>query len=637
MKKLLFFLFPIIFILNTAFSQEFVEDYTNSYFENVGDSVNNLINLAIKTRKDDYNKTTDYYNKAIILIKNTTNNELQLATIYGHLGEICYEQGSYTKALEYHINSYDLYSKNKNKKGIADALNQIGTMYDILREPEKAIAALEEALDIRLNIGDSINIADSYNNIGVFYFYQKKYNTALKYYQNALDIVPVSRVHLQTGVFNNIGEIYCKQKKYDIAEEYFQKSIIAYKIARDKYHIAMVLKNIGEVYIGHKQYETGINYLEQSLKIASEIGSKLQIKETMEVLRDKHKEVGEFEQALKYSMLLSGIKDSLFNQNHIEVVAEMNTKFETSRIEKENELLTKEAQIHELEYKQNQLILFSFGIFILSLIILSILQYRKNNYKTATNEILHLKNKELAELNATKNKFFSIISHDLKNPLSAFRNITQALCDNFTSMDNTKISSFLSHLNKSSIKLYELLHDLLTWSRMQSNKITNKPEVLSLKNIITSNVELLKPNAAEKNIELQINVDKNHNIYADKLMISSVIANLLTNAIKFTNKDGKIKIGTKLITNSATDEKIQVSISDTGIGMKKEDLKKLFRIDIDNTEIGNSKEKGSGLGLILAKEFINNSNGELWVESEYNKGSTFFFTVPKVTVNLSNQ
>ncbi len=120
-------------------------------------------------------------------------------------------------------------------------------------------------------------------------------------------------------------------------------------------------------------------------------------------------------------------------------------------------------------------------------------------------------------------------------------------------------------------------------------------------------------------------------------MISSVIANLLTNAIKFTNKDGKIKIGTKLITNSATDEKIQVSISDTGIGMKKEDLKKLFRIDIDNTEIGNSKEKGSGLGLILAKEFINNSNGELWVESEYNKGSTFFFTVPKVTVNLSNQ
>ncbi len=231
---------------------------------------------------------------------------------------------------------------------------------------------------------------------------------------------------------------------------------------------------------------------------------------------------------------------------------------------------------------------------------------------------------ELKEANATKDKFFSIIAHDLKNPFGALKNLTEILKDMYNEFSEEEKTEIISEMYKSAHKVYELLENLLTWSLSQRGKIEFQPEETNLKLIIYNSFELLKEAANKKNIKLTDATPDEFIINCDVNMITTVVRNLVSNAIKFTPEGGEIKIFTE-----ENDQEVIVSVQDSGIGIAKEDIAKLFRIDVHHTTIGTSDEKGTGLGLILCKEFIDKHNGRIWVESEPGRGATFKFALPK--------
>ncbi len=236
---------------------------------------------------------------------------------------------------------------------------------------------------------------------------------------------------------------------------------------------------------------------------------------------------------------------------------------------------------------------------------------------------LKIKNKQLIELNATKDKFFSIIAHDLKTPFSGILGFSEILRDEARNLDISSIEDYAEILNSTAKQTFKLLENLLDWARMQQGGFHFEPKIISINYLLKTEFEDLKHSAHRKNIVLVNGINEEINVTGDEKMLSAVFRNLITNAIKFTPKDGTINVEAK-----RKADHVEVSISDTGVGMEKETIEKLFKIETSFTSRGTENEKGTGLGLLLCKEFVEKHGGTIWVNSEKGKGSTFTFSIP---------
>ncbi len=247
-------------------------------------------------------------------------------------------------------------------------------------------------------------------------------------------------------------------------------------------------------------------------------------------------------------------------------------------------------------------------------------------------KILHQQNIELKESNITKDKFFSIIAHDLKNPVSAFMGVSNFLSQTFHELSKEELKEFLDDVNNSAKQLYELLENLLMWSRCERGLVQYQPAVYELKQFITSNINLLKMNANNKNISIDYDMDQEYKVFTDANMLNTIIRNLCTNAIKFTHEGGSIKI----ICRKEDENFCRISVSDNGVGIPEENLNKLFSLQNSVSTAGTKQESGTGLGLILCREFVEKHSGKIWVESTVNVGTTFHFTIPLRTNNSAS-
>jgi two-component system sensor histidine kinase/response regulator len=230
---------------------------------------------------------------------------------------------------------------------------------------------------------------------------------------------------------------------------------------------------------------------------------------------------------------------------------------------------------------------------------------------------------ELRELNATKDKFFSIIAHDLKNPFNTLMGFTELLLDNLEDFSDEKVHEIIGILNETSKQSYALLENLLEWSRTQTGRMEMKLERINIHDLIEENIDLLSNQAGKKKIQLVSKVSADTNAFADANMVRTVIRNLISNAIKYTKENGSITCS-----SFVKDNKLQIEVADTGLGIKPQNLEKLFRIDLNYSTRGTADESGTGLGLILCREFINRIGGDIWVDSVFGEGSTFKFTLP---------
>jgi signal transduction histidine kinase len=238
-------------------------------------------------------------------------------------------------------------------------------------------------------------------------------------------------------------------------------------------------------------------------------------------------------------------------------------------------------------------------------------------------EALRLREIELIELNATKDKFFNIVAHDLKNPFTSLLGSSELLYSNIEKLQTENIKDLALILNDSAKSGYAILQNLLDWSRSQTGLLKINPERINLGNLINENISTLQLQAANKQIRMSyINVE-NIFVFADKNMINTILRNILSNAVKYTYKSGNI-----CVTTTTGNNEVIVSVKDNGIGIPADKIDKLFKIDSKNSTPGTENEQGTGLGLKLSKEFVEKLGGRIWVESVEDKGSEFKFSIP---------
>jgi signal transduction histidine kinase len=231
--------------------------------------------------------------------------------------------------------------------------------------------------------------------------------------------------------------------------------------------------------------------------------------------------------------------------------------------------------------------------------------------------------KELQSLNATKDRFFSIIAHDLKSPFNQLLGLSELIESLAAKSDDEEIRNMALLINESAKKGKDLLENLLDWSRNQTGSISFNPTDVSLKVLVDDILEMTRYYAKQKSIEINLNIPEDLMVVADENMLKTVMRNLLTNAIKFTPNRGIIQVGA-----TRGQDHIHITVRDNGVGIKPEILPKLFRIDQNPTTKGTSEEKGTGLGLILCKEFVDMHKGKIWAESTPGEGSIFHVTLP---------
>jgi PAS domain S-box-containing protein len=252
----------------------------------------------------------------------------------------------------------------------------------------------------------------------------------------------------------------------------------------------------------------------------------------------------------------------------------------------------------------------------------------EENLKVALDELI-ISNKELAlslQLNDDKDLFISVLAHDLRNPFGVLFGYTELLLGDIHTLTISEIENLVAEIYNSSQNTFNLLEDLLKWARARTGKFPFEPQKISFKYIYEEIVKILNPNAITKNIGFTCSAPEDITIIADVDMLKAILRNLVSNAIKFTNTNGKIKLSAEKV-----NQDILFSVSDNGIGIDQDRLKKLFDISQFNTTLGTAKEKGTGFGLLLCKEFVDKMGGRIWVESEIGKGSVFYFTIPTTT------
>jgi signal transduction histidine kinase len=495
---------------------------------------------------------------------------------------------------------------------------------------DKAYENFENVIREKENIRDQEIVADAYFHRGDIKA-KTDIKTALEDHKESLAIRRALRNERKKAESHiAIAHLYHILKN---DQRSLDNHLVAFEISeqlRDTAAMAESLNHIGILYAEQKKFDLAIENLKKALDYGRQGSSNKAIQRSLEQLSFCYRELGDFERALRYRDDYSHIADLIHEEETRKGVLAKSTKAEIESHLAEISNLEKVRAQKELELaNQKQIQLYLMGVIVLGgvVVLLVLFLYVSNRRSTrklkVINEKVQEQNQQLQELNATKDKFFSIISHDLKGPLNSLTSFSGLLINHTDSLSKEEIQLLAKDLDKSVKNLFNLLENLLEWSRSQTGNIEFKRERFDLATLLELNKQLLQNQAQTKNISIINENAQALQVDVHKHSVNTVIRNLISNAIKFTPEGGKIVLAAK-----ATSEELQISVSDNGVGMTKEVMTKLFRIDTKITTKGTADEKGTGLGLILCKDFIEKNGGKIWVESEQGKGSTFHFTLP---------
>lgn len=600
--------------------------------------IDDLIKFAASINSSNHQRAFQIIDSTLALCKKN-NYPLGEARATRIKGLSKFYAAEYSKALELFLSSREKFEKLRDTIGIAQTNNNIAIVYSYLDMFDKSMLYHKQNLALREKIRDVEGIATTLNNIGVEFKNKNMYDSALYYYQRALaielkrkDSVTISRY------LNNIGLAYLNLNKLDSAKIYIDKGLSIRLQISELQGIKNSYQALGHYYFKLNNYAEARKFQEISMQYAYKIGIVYEIESISKDLALTYEKLNLFELAYKYSALNRKMQDSLkFTETSRQITKiELERAFENEKklkeLEAENNIQKEKANIQQLIY------LISGLIIILLIIIYSFVKIRKTNRLlliqqdeillqkeeiTAQSNSIAKQNEELEKLNLEKDKFFSIIAHDLRSPFSGFIGIANLLVNNNNSNSKEEVFELSKLLKDSAENLYKLLENLLEWSKIKGGLIDFNPEVCIIEIVVFENIQIHSELANQKQIELESTVQEGLMVKCDLRMLNSMIRNLLTNAIKFTRRGGKIEIKA----NKLDDNKALISITDNGIGMDETTISKLFRIDQKLSTLGTENEPSTGLGLLLVKEFVEKNKGEIWVESELEKGTTFSFTL----------
>lgn len=619
------------------------------------------IQLASMYLYSSADKAFDYAKKALAAAEVGKSTQ-QIAESHRQVGLAHWQLGNLSEASEQFYMALSLYEKIAHKQGIANTIGNLGLVKNAAENYEEAIKLYKEAVQKQTEINNKGRMAVNYNNLGDAYFKLKNYPEAIDYYHKALNTYQTKPRDIDKVTnFRNLGAVYTAMGNYDSAYYYLASNDVLYASLEEKRGQASNYKLFAELFLKQKKASEAQVYALKGLEIAQKNSLKPILRDIYELLSEIYFQQGSYEPAFNAQKQMVLYRDSVLNEKNITKIMGQQLVYEAQKKELEIELLKK---LH-LQSSQNQQIIIAslVAISILGLVFtINVYNGRKNARQK--NILLEAKNKEineqkeelatqkeelivsannlseafnrielkkikieeqaekLQELNKQKDKIFSIIGHDLRSPMAALQGVLGILDpDTFTKEELIMIKQDISAQLKG---VDTILQNLLQWARNQNSGQKMEVSVFELTESIATNITLLSPIAHEKNIALNVVLPESLKISADANQVSTVIRNLLSNAIKFTPPSGKITVeGLKI-----NDKEAQVSVADTGMGMSAAQLQKLFEVSTHFTTQGTAGEKGTGLGLLLCKDFVEQNGGKIAVESEVGKGTRFYFTIP---------
>lgn len=490
---------------------------------------------------------------------------------------------------------------------------------------------------------------------GTIYFFQGNFNESLKYYNEALKCAENIGTPLGISISQtNIACVYGEKKEYDKAIEMFEKSLVAQEEAKDSSSICTTIYNIAQCYLDLKNYDEAYKQMNKALEVAEKSNAEIltlclqglakiemlnsnfgeaerlldrseriaidnHFRQALQTLYREKKEfyvkLGRYREAYEYLSKYHDFSDSLFSEDTKNKLNAQRVRFELK--EKENQIDEQEETIRQLKFIR--MILYVAIAFLIIIIGLCIRLWL----------VKRARSKELEKINHTKDKFLSVISHDLKNPAIAIRNVLQVIIDNFGSLSKEELGELGSQVLQASEEQVKLIYDLLNWSQMEIGRMPYNPIDLNLSEVINNVARLNQINAAVKNIRIVTNVPDGCIVYTDRNMLETVLRNLLSNAIKFSYENSEINISVE-----SAGQKYIVSVTDNGVGIPKERLDGIFSMDAKST-IGTGGEVGNGLGLAVCDQMVRKNGGTISVESEVGKYTKFNFTISKANVKAT--
>ena len=543
------------------------------------------------------------------------------------------KNNDYPEAVELVQELLLLYQNSDQQKKVAECYTTMADLYRASANYAPAINYINLSISMFKSLNDSLGLARAYNRAAAVFYEFWDYNAA--YSDSTFKMVNVS-IDFSSAVkfdsltvsnLNILGAIYTKLNKYEKGLEILKRalSIALEKNFRDE--AILINANISNTYYFLGDYKNAISFGLKSYEEAKKYNIAPYINMSSLFLFLTYEKIGDYKKALVYKEINTQNYESLYNIQKANKLMMLQLLFDSEQSEN---VRKREQKINFLQY-----LLAAFTIIIILSIILLLIWRNKMTTKknkeleekniliTYQKDLIGVQNKELNELNIAKDKFFSIIAHDLKNPFYGIMGLSQILASNEEEVSEEEKETMIKEIKELSTNTYKMLDNLLEWSRSQTGKLEFNPRQFDISNLLNENIIQLKKSADVKRISLSSYVIPGTYVFADANMINTVLRNLISNAIKFTRAEGTINIQ-----NELNDGFVVISVADNGIGMNQKTLDQLFRLDKSASSVGTAGERGTGLGMVLCKEFIEQNGGKIWVESQLEKGSTIYFSIP---------
>jgi two-component system, sensor histidine kinase and response regulator len=574
-------------------------------------------------------------------------------------------------ALYYALEGKKLAEQLHYTKGLAYMLESIGWMHYRSTNFSKALEVTKEAIHAAKQVGESGIVARCLISIAAIHFEQKQFDLAIIHFRQAAIIgKKVKDAKTYGRSMNNIGFSYIQLGKLDSAYYYTK---VSYQVANqpsEHYIKGFACRNFGEIatakgdwYGAIKHYSEGIalanestnNYLkisilyrlgavynnmllpnkaipifEEAINLGNTFGYRDELERSLKLIADSYVQLDNFKQAFIYQREYLALHDSLVNLKKAEQLILAQTKFDSELKQAQIELLTKDAAMQQDDYDQQKILTYFFIGCVNLLVILMVVLWYNNRRIKAAKQVLEKRNNEIREqaaqltqLNATKDKLFSIISHDLRSPLGGLKGLMELISRG--GLTQEEFVSISQSLRRNIDSVYDDLDNLLHWAQTQLKGIRPSKERFLFKELIVEKLHLFEEVARAKNITLINTIDEDLTLFADRNQMGLVVRNLLANAVKFSTLQGRIEVKAE-----HADRTVKIIVRDTGVGMAPDELMKLFDANTHFSKRGTGNEKGIGLGLLLVKEFVESNGGTVSVLSEIGRGSSFI-------VHLRNQ
>lgn len=591
--------------------------------ENIKDVIDACNGIGIiSIMKGELDSASHYLNRELEF-HTQNNNEKGIASVNYYLSALLIEKGQYSKALEHQLLSIKHAENINDTVKLIDNYNSLGVIFYRQKMQREATNAYLRAANLCMASNKFSSFATICNNLYTIYDVQRKPDSASYYLTLALNKVDKKNARTYGTLLLNKGILFIGTKQTDSANYYIQK-MLRVPHAKEVVNNFALNKNIGLIKLYKKEYDSAYYYLDLALKYALE-------KKNIDRIAESYKIISLIDSAkMNYKNAYQNFKthkiyyDSVFNKENQKRIDILNMEYEVEK---------KDFQLRELDLKdkltaktirnQNITIVLA-SLLIIALLLMVALNKKANKKIEIKNKQILKQNDKLTELVNTKDKFFSIISHDLRGPFHSLIASLNMLIDEYEHLSKEEKFEIIKSSRNTSQNSFDLLNMLLEWSRTQRGAIECSTLDMICSDTIRKAIDLATARSNEKKQTIINNVPENTAIYADDKLLTTIINNLINNAIKFTQVGGTIIIDAQ----DGADE-VVFSVADNGIGIPQEKASRIFRIDSDYKRKGTANEPGTGLGLVIVKEFVTLLKGKIWVKSDEGKGSTFYFSVPK--------